>query len=376
MSDQITNRTDHVKSLYSGADTKNPAEITVKIPVKKHAQRPTAPELTAGITEFNMLFIGQRWFSLDEICWIEPYTAHYSHRTIQYPHRKITYSYLADSVSFSPNGSKLLAVVRTSLVVDGEVKGLFESGCRDPDDIERGDCKTCFIVFDLAKLNEPSESCESSDRLDPNKCYQMQELDGKRHCYNLSISNKQYRTVRWVTNEIAYYCNNPILISKNAHGNSQLAICNYIDKQCATEYIDLLKAMKLESSDMHVLAARLYHTFANYPFTGPYLAHYWFNTVQGSRHLYYVATSGICCSTVSPVINAENKIKSINITLTDIISSSHNKPIDVGKKISISQVKFADQSAYLLLDNAGHPHVCISMSPNGESLLCEQVPLD
>ncbi len=346
--------------MFSGTDTKNPEEITIKIQVKKHALHPTAPELTAGITQFNMLFIGQRWFSLDEICWIEPYTAHYSHRTIQYPDQKITYSYLADSLSFSPDGTKLLAVVRTSLVVDGEVMGLFEQGCtRDPDNVERGDCKTCFIVFDLDKLDKLDNSGEDA----PNG-YHMQELDGKRYCYSLSMSNEQYRTVRWVTNKIAYYCNNPMIIKDT--GDVGLAISNH------NEYIDLLKAMKQESTDMHVLAARLYHTFVNFPVSGPYLAHHWFDTAGGTRHMYYVSTACVYCSAIpTQEINTDNKIKSLNILLTDIISSSHNKPIDVGKKISISRVKFVGQCAYLLLDNAEHPQVCISLSPNGESLICE-----
>lgn len=342
--------------MFSGQEETNPAEITIKIQVKKHALHPTVPELTAGITQFNMLFIGRRWFSLDEICWIEPYTAHYSHRTIQYPDRKITYSYLADSLSFSPDGTKLLAVVRTSLVVDGEIKGLFEPGCtRDPDNVERGDCKTCFIVFDLDKL----ESSKSED--DP-KCYHMQELEGKRYCY--SLFNEQLRTVRWATNKIAYYCNNPMIIKDT--GGVGLAISNH------NEYIDQLKAMKQESTDVHVLAARLYHTFVNFLVCSPYLAHHWFDTDQGTRHMYYVSTAGVYCSAIpTQEINAENKIKSLIITITDIISSSHNKPIDVGKKISILRVKFAGQRAYLQLDNAEHPHVCISMTPNGESLVCE-----
>jgi len=53
------------------------AEITLKVPVKKHAMHPTRPDLVAGVSVFDMLFIGQKWYSLDEICWIEPNTAYY-----------------------------------------------------------------------------------------------------------------------------------------------------------------------------------------------------------------------------------------------------------------------------------------------------------
>lgn len=324
------------------------SEITLNVPVKKYAQHPTRPDLVAGVTGFDMVFIGQKWYSLDDICWIEPHTAHYSHRNIQYPGREIAYSYLVDSVSFSPSGNRLLVVVRSSLVVDGIVKGLFETAL-ESDDVERGDCIICFILFDL----------DSGD-------YIIRNRDGKGGY----LWPKELAYVRWINDDLLYYCKHPIIMQDfTESGTLPLGF----DKPNKQSYQKYLQGLKQKSMDNYVLACRLMQTHYNscFPLSRAYLGHHVFPAIiSGQRYMYYVESEIVYCNQIpSSSLTDGQKIHSVNLPIRDTC-----KPIP-GKKCYISQVTFEGPVAVLHLVNAEYALVRVTLSDQCDKLIVVSDPI-
>lgn len=252
-------------------------------------------------------------------------------------------------MAFNPSGTKLLIVIRTSLVVDGEIKGLYESDCRDPDYVERGDCKTCFILFDME--TSPSEPS-----------YVMCETDGKRTMYYPD----ELRYARWVTDDIVYYCKYPIIIRDG--------FPTLINEIGNTEYRDFLNEFKDKNLDKcmanYVLACSLIRThYSDFPLTRVYVGHnaQFTSTDNGQLFMYYVESKTVYCHQIpsSPLPEGQ-KIQSVNLPIREVFPLC--KPVP-DKECRISHVTFNGPDAVLHLVNAEFPRVRVSLSEQGDKLI-------
>lgn len=364
-----------VKSIFSRADTSNPSEINIKIPIKKHVQHPTRSGLYAGITNHNMLFVGPQWYALDEICWVNSYPGYPAHTNMQFPHQAIKYSYLIDSLSFNPSGSQLLAVVRTSLVVDGIVRGLFETEL-DSDDVERGDCKVCFILINLKELDNPISDYKPG--------YRVITSDGK----DCSFWPDELAYIRWITDDVVYYYKFPIILSPNSN---KLDICRPFDILLSGKYRAKLAELKEASAEIRLFAACLTRSyFDNFTICNAYIGHHVFSCADNSQtfskpsetssYLYYVDTETIYCHTIPMYLIKSNypteKIKTVKLALKDVPRFSQNQDPITGKQCDyfISHAEFKGDTAILKIANsATKMHVRFVHNPEGGSLVDEPI---